>query len=95
MIVQDYSSFPRALAFDDVLLVPQKSSVVSRTQIDLSTQIAPNIKLAVPLISMSMDTVTGVDMAIAIAKFGGIGFLPRFYLPEIQADNVKTIKKAG
>ena len=95
MIVQDYSSFPLALAFDDVLLVPQKSSVISRTQIDLSTQIAPNIKLAVPLISMSMDTVTGVDMAIAIAKFGGIGFLPRFDLPEIQADNVKTIKKAG
>jgi IMP dehydrogenase len=95
MTFKDYPSFPIALSFDDVLLVPQKSTVVSRTEIDLSTQIAPNIKLSAPLISMSMDTVTGVDMAIAIAKFGGIGFLPRFDLPQIQADKVAKVKKAG
>ncbi len=90
-----YPTFPIALSFDDVLLVPQKSTIVSRTEINLSTQIAPNIKLSIPLISMSMDTVTGVDMAIAIASFGGIGFLPRFDLPEIEADKVKKVKKAG
>ncbi|MCL6096396.1 MAG: IMP dehydrogenase [Patescibacteria group bacterium] len=92
---QIYPTFPIALSFDDVLLVPQKSTIVSRAEIDLSTQIAPNIKLSVPLISMSMDTVTGVEMAIAIARFGGIGFLPRFDLPEIEADKVKKVKKAG
>lgn len=90
-----YPSFPIALSFDDVLLVPQRSTVVSRMEIDLSTQIAPNINLSVPLISMSMDTVTGVDMAIAMSKLGGIGFLPRFDLPEIEADKVKKVKKAG
>lgn len=91
----DYPSFPIALSFDDVLLVPQKSSIVSRTDIDLSTQIAPSIKLSIPLISMSMDTVTGIDMAIAISKLGGIGCLPRFDLPHIEADKVSRVKKAG
>ena len=90
-----YPSFPIALSFDDVLLVPQKSTVVSRTEINLSTIIAPNIKLSIPLISMSMDTVTGVDMAIAMSKLGAIGFLPRFDTPEIEADKVSKVKKAG
>ena len=90
-----YPSFPIALSFDDVLLVPQKSTVVSRMEIDLSTIIAPNIKLSMPLISMSMDTVTGVDMAIAMSKLGGIGFLPRFDTPQIEADKVKKVKNAG
>lgn len=87
--------FPIALTFDDVLLVPQKSSVVSRADIDLSTNISPNIKLDIPLISLSMDTVTGVEMAIAMSKLGAIGFLPRFDLPEIEAKKVYEIKNAG
>ena len=87
--------FPIALTFDDVLLVPQKSSVVSRADIDLSTRISPNIKLSIPLISLSMDTVTGVEMAITMSKLGAIGFLPRFDLPEIEAKKVSEIKKAG
>ncbi|MEK7633792.1 MAG: IMP dehydrogenase, partial [Patescibacteria group bacterium] len=46
------------LTFDDVLLVPQKTSLVSRSEVDLSTQLTKNIKLKIPLISANMDTVT-------------------------------------
>lgn len=87
--------FPIALTYDDVLLVPQKSIITSRTEIDLSTEISPGLKLKVPLISISMDTVTGVEMAISMFNLGGIGFLPRFDPPEIEADKVKRIKKVG
>ena len=95
MVKNLYPSFPLALTYDDVLLVPQKSSIVSRAEIDLSTKISPNISLRIPLISMSMDTVTGVEMAIAMDKSGGIGFLPRFDSPEKQAAKVLKVKKAG
>jgi len=87
--------FPIALTYDDVLLVPQKSSITSRSEIDLSTEIAPGLKLSSPLISISMDTVTGVEMAIAIFNLGGFGFLPRFDPPEIEANKVQKVKKAG
>lgn len=95
MSVQNYPSFPLALTFDDVLLVPQKSEVSSRSQIDLSTQIAPNLKLKIPLISISVDTVTGVDMAIAMSKLGGIGCMPRFDVAKIQAEKIAKVKKTG
>lgn len=87
--------FPIALTYDDVLLVPQRSSIASRAEIDLSTEIAPGLKLSTPLISISMDTVTGVEMAIAIFNLGGFGFLPRFDPPEIEADKVCKVKKGG
>lgn len=90
-----YESFPIALTYDDVLLIPQKSTVVSRLEIDLSAKIAPNLKLSIPLVSLSMDTVTGVEMAIAMSKLGGMGFLPRFDPPEIEAEKVYKVKKAG
>ena len=95
MSVQNYPSFPLALTFDDVLLVPQKSEISSRSQIDLSTQIAPNLKLNIPLISISVDTVTGVEMAVAMSSLGGIGCMPRFDVPKIQADKIAKVKKAG
>nr|MBI5455617.1 IMP dehydrogenase [Candidatus Levybacteria bacterium] len=92
---QNYPSFPIALTFDDVLLVPQKSDIASRMQIDLSTFIAPGLKLEIPLISLSMDTVTGVDMAIEMSRLGAIGCMPRFDLPNIQAEKVSKVKNAG
>lgn len=87
--------FPLALTYDDILLVPQRSTITSRAEIDLSTEIAPNLELPIPLISMSMDTVTGVEMAIAMYKLGGIGFLPRFDPPKVEAEKVYKVKKAG
>ena len=55
------------LTFDDVLLVPQKSSVLPR-EVDLSVQLAKNLKLNIPMLSAAMDTVTDSRMAIAIAR---------------------------
>ncbi len=84
-----------ALSYNDVLLVPHKSKLESRSEVDLSTQISPNIKLDIPLISINMDTVTGVEMAIAMSKLGGMGFMPRFDTPEIQAEKVAKVVKDG
>ncbi len=86
-------NFPLALTYDDILLVPQYSEVGSRSEIDLTTQISPKLSLKIPLVSTKMDTVTGVEMAIGMAKLGGLGILPRFETPEIQADKVREVKK--
>lgn len=87
--------FPLALSYDDVLLAPQISDIKSRSDVDLSTQITPHVKLNVPLISINMTDVTGIEMAIALGDLGGLGFLPRFETPEIQADMVLSVKKKG
>ncbi len=86
---------PVSLSYDDVLLVPQYSEIDSRADVDLSTQISKKINLKIPLISTKMDTVTGVKMAIAMGKLGGMGILPRFEHPEKQAEKVRSVKKAG
>ncbi len=88
-----FQNLTTALAFDDVLLIPQHSEITSRALVDLSTQLSPNIKLTLPFISANMDTITGVKMAIAMGKLGGLGILPRFETPEITADKVAQIKK--
>ncbi len=95
MAGQTLPTFPLALAFDDVLLVPQYSDVVSRSEVDLTTNISPDIKLSVPLISVNMDTVTGVEMAVAMDNLGGMGYIGRFDTPEIQAEKIAEIKKRG
>lgn len=84
---------PLGLSYDDVLLIPQYSEIDSRSQVDLSTQITPHVKLGIPLISINMTDVTGVEMAIALGNLGGLGFLPRFVSPEAQADMVSEVKK--
>lgn len=84
-----------ALSYDDVLLVPQPSPVISRSSVDLSVQITPHVRLKIPLISSNMNTVTGIDMAIALGKLGGLGVLPRFNTPGEEAEMVKSVKAAG
>lgn len=84
-----------ALSYNDVLLVPQYSKLESRSEVDISTQISPNIKLDIPLISINMDTVTGVEMAVAMNLLGGMGFMPRFDTAEIQADKVSKVVAKG
>lgn len=86
---------PLALSYDDVLLVPQYSNIKSRLDVDLSTQITPHVKLEIPIISINMSDVTGVEMAVALGKMGGLGFLPRFVSPEEQAEMVSLVKKQG
>lgn len=78
-----------------MLLVPQKSLVNSRSEIDLNTIISQKLKLKIPLIATNMDTVSGVEMAIELGKLGGIALLPRWERPEIQANKVDEVVKAG
>jgi len=83
-----------ALTFDDVLLKPGYAGF-SRSDIDLSTQLTSNIKLAAPLVSAPMDTVTESGLAIALGKFGGIGIIHRNLSIKDQAAQVAKVKKAG
>lgn len=67
-----------ALSFDDVLLVPQHSNVISRKDVSTSTKLSKYLELKIPVISSCMDTVTGPKMAIAMWKAGGLGILHRY-----------------
>jgi IMP dehydrogenase len=81
------------LTFDDVLLVPKRSGIRSRTAVDISTWLVPGIRLAIPILSANMDTVTETAMAIAMAQAGGIGILHRFMPAERQAEMVRRVKR--
>ena len=82
------------LTFDDVLLVPKKSNVISRKQVDVSTMLTKKIKLNIPLISANMDTVTESKMAIKMAKEGGIGIIHRFLCIQDQVNEVLKVKRS-
>jgi len=81
------------LTFDDVLLVPKLTRVESRSNVDLSAKLTKNITLKIPIISANMDTVTEAEMAIALAKAGGIGIIHRFLTIEAEVEEVKKVKK--
>lgn len=83
-----------ALTFDDVLLVPQRSTIRSRHAVTTATFITPTIQCAVPIISANMDTVTEAAMAIEMARAGGIGIIHRFLSMERQAGEVAKVKRA-
>ena len=78
-----------ALTFDDVLLVPKHSSIRSRHAVSTATQFTRRIRLALPIVSSNMDTVTEAAMGQAMARTGGIGVLHRFMSIERQAAEVK------
>jgi len=86
--------FPTYLSLDDVLLIPNQSSIDSRSQVDLSWELCGH-KLTTPIIAINMDSVTSTEMAISMGKNGSFGILPRFDTPEIQAKKVSQIKAAG
>ncbi|MGB5848517.1 MAG: IMP dehydrogenase [Ignavibacteriaceae bacterium] len=81
------------LTFDDVLLIPGKSHVLPR-DVDLTTLLTPDIKLSIPIISAAMDTVTESEMAIAIAREGGMGILHKNMSIEKQCDEVVRVKRS-
>src|SRR3990172_422881 len=83
-----------ALTFDDVLLVPHYSSILSRHDVDMSSQLTRDLRLHLPIISANMDTVTEAPMAITMAQHGGIGVLHRFMSIERQAEQVRKVKRA-
>ena len=79
------------LTFDDVLLIPAESHVLPN-EVNLHTQLAPNLKLNIPLISAGMDTVTEGAMAIAIALQGGLGVIHKNMSISAQAGEVANVK---
>ena len=81
-----------ALTFDDVLLIPDYSEILPR-QASLQTQLTREIKMNIPVVSAAMDTVTESELAIALAQVGGIGIIHKNMDPELQAKNVRRVKK--
>ncbi|MBS4762417.1 IMP dehydrogenase [Carnobacteriaceae bacterium zg-ZUI252] len=79
--------------FDDVLLIPAESHVLPN-DVDLSVQLAKNIRLNIPIISASMDTVTDSAMAIAMARQGGLGIIHKNMGIEEQAEHVRKVKRS-
>ena len=82
-----------ALTFDDVLLVPAESDVVPK-DVEVRTQLTPGIRLAIPIVSSAMDTVTEAATAIAMAREGGLGVLHKNMTIAEQALEVTKVKKA-
>jgi IMP dehydrogenase len=85
---------PLALTFADVSLVPLRSGVASRSDVDTTSRFSRSIALAVPIVSANMDTVTMAPMAIELARLGGLGVLHRFLSVEEEAAEVRTVKRA-
>ncbi len=86
------SKFPEALTYDDVLLKPGLSDVLP-SQVDVRTHITRDIRLNIPLVASAMDTVTEAKMAIAMAQAGGIGVVHRNLDPDVQAAQVRQVKR--
>jgi IMP dehydrogenase len=87
-------ALPRpALTFDDVLLVPDHSEVMPR-DVDTSTRISRDLRLNIPLLSAAMDTVTEGEMAIAMAREGGLGVIHKNMTPAEQAAEVRKVKRS-
>ena len=84
---------PEGLTFDDVLLVPAHSDVLPR-DVDVTTNFTTDIKLHTPIVSAAMDTVTEADLAIAMARAGGIGVIHRNMTIEQQCEQVRHVKRA-
>jgi IMP dehydrogenase len=80
------------LAFDDVLLVPQRSAVLP-SEVDVRTRLTEKIGLNIPILSAAMDTVTEAELAIAMAREGGVGVIHRNLSPGRQAEEVRRVKR--
>lgn len=89
------TQFPaqEALTFDDVLLVPSYSEVLPR-ETDISSYLTTDIRINVPIVSAAMDTVTEKDLAISMAREGGLGFIHKNMNIEQQAEQVRSVKRS-
>ena len=93
--MQMYTNSPivEGLTFDDVLLIPAHSDVLPR-EVDITTKLTREISLHTPIVSAAMDTVTEADLAIAIAREGGIGVIHKNMPIELQMEQVRKVKRA-
>ncbi|MCP4571674.1 MAG: IMP dehydrogenase [bacterium] len=85
--------FREALTFDDVLLVPGYSEIIPK-DIDTATNLTSRIRLQIPFLSAAMDTVTESDMAVAVAREGGLGVIHKNMEPRAQASEVERVKRS-
>jgi IMP dehydrogenase/GMP reductase len=83
------------LTFDDVLILPRRSSIRSRQDVSVRTRLSRHIKLDLPVVAANMDTVCEHEMAVAMARLGGIGIVHRFMPIDTQADEIYLLKEAG
>src|SRR5690606_25100022 len=93
MATKSNKFYGEGLTFDDVLLVPAYSEVLPR-EVNISTQLTKDITLNIPMISAAMDTVTEANLAIALAREGGVGILHKNMSIEQQADQVRKVKRS-
>src|ERR1700730_15544959 len=84
---------PLALTYEDVLLVPCRSAVASRRDVDTSTRLTRDLRLNIPVVSANMDTVTEARMARAMGREGGIGIIHRFMPIEQEAAEIQRVKR--
>lgn len=84
----------QGITFDDVLLEPQYSEVMP-SEVDVSTRLTNRIRLQIPFVSSPMDTVTEAEMAIALAKEGGLGIIHKNLTPERQTEEVLKVKRSA
>ena len=90
--------FPRGITFDDVLLVPGYNGIRSRQAVSTDVLFGKPEKplaLGIPIVSANMDTITGAEMAIAMAKLGGLGILHRFMSIEQNVADYRRARDAG
>ncbi len=84
----------QGITFDDILLEPQYSDVIP-SQVDVSTNLTKRIRLTIPILSAPMDTVTEKEMAIALAREGGLGIIHKNMSVELQAEEVAQVKRSA
>jgi IMP dehydrogenase/GMP reductase len=84
-----------ALSYDDVLLVPKFSEIESRSTISLESKLGINLTFNTPIIASPMDTVCGLEMALALSKLGGVAVIHRYNSIQEQADIIRAVKREG
>lgn len=85
----------QGLTYDDVVIVPQYSDIKSRDDVDISVEIAPDVRLSVPMIASNMDTVISTELCVKLSELGGIAMIHQFQSIELEVKMLKDVKEKG